>query len=116
MPDTAKRLAGPSQLSTTIGTAYTVPSGTTTIIRHMHFQNPSASTVTLTVAVDADGSTTDVAAERFYDALDIPPGESLDWSGFLVLTAAEELLWKCGTATTIVGIVSGIEVTPGPQS
>lgn len=108
MTDTAKRVLGPVALGTGDNSAqYTTPGSTTFICRHIHVFNPSTSAVTLTGAI----GTTATAANRFYDAISIPPGESLDWSGFMVLATTETLSFKAGTATQLTLVVSGVEVT-----
>lgn len=108
MADTPKRLIGPTQSGTADNSsAYTVPALTTTIVRSIHVSNPTGSAVTVTVAV----GTTATAANRFLDAFSVPAGNTFDWSGFLVLAAAEVLNVKVGTATAVTITVSGVEVT-----
>jgi hypothetical protein len=106
MADTAKRLSGPTLLTTSAVTQYTVPALTTTIVRHIHAQNGSASAVTLTISIGADA-----AGTRIYDAISIPANGSLDWSGFMVLAAAETIQAKASAGTAIVLSMSGVETT-----
>jgi len=103
--DTAKRLAGPSALTTSAATYYTVPASTTAILRSVHVNNESASTATFTLSIGTDG-----AGKRLWSAVDIPTKSSFDWSGFIVLTAAEviQALASAGTALTLT--ISGVEV------
>lgn len=106
MADTAKRLAGPTQPGTSAGTLYTVPASTTTIVRHIHVTNTTTSAVTLTLGIGAAGT----AANLLFSAYPIPANGVLDWSGFLVLSAAEILSALAGTATALTIVVNGIEV------
>lgn len=106
MGDLAKRVAGPTQLSTSAATAYTVPASTTTILRNIHVQNGTGTAATFTLSIG-----TDAAATRFWDALSIPANSALDWSGFLVLATTEIVQWKAGTATALVATISGVEVS-----
>lgn len=107
MADTAKRLAGPTQPGTSTGTLYTVPASTTTILRNIHVANNTAAAVTFTLAI----GTAATAANRLYDAVSIPANSTLDWSGFLVLAAAETLQALASAGTSLTVTVSGVEVT-----
>lgn len=106
MADTAKRLYGPARPATTTATLYTVPGSTTAIIRNIHIANPTGSAATATLGIGADA-----AGIRLFDAFSVPAGEVLDWSGFLVLAAAEILTGMQGTLNAMTFTVSGVEVT-----
>lgn len=111
MADTAKRMYGPAEPSTSNDTSvYTVPGSTTAIVRNIHVSNPTGSAATLTISVGNPGSTA-TSADLFLEAFSIPAGNTYDWSGFLVLAAAEKLYLKQGTANALTVIVSGVEVT-----
>ena len=105
MADTAKRLAGPAQVSNSAATKYTVPSSTTTIIRNIHIFNGSDSAATFTMSIGTDG-----AATRLYDAVSIPARGSLDWSGFMVMAATEIIQALSGTNNVLTLTISGVEV------
>jgi len=106
MADTAKRLVGPVPLTTTPATTvYTVPPSTTTILRSVHVNNESAATATFTLSIGTDG-----AGKRLWSAVDVPTKESFDWSGFIVMTAAEIIQSSAGTATALTLTISGVEV------
>jgi hypothetical protein len=93
MPDVAKRLAGPALLTAAAATQYTVPAATTTILRNVHVSNETAATATFTLSIG-----TDAAGKRLWTAVDIPTKSSLDWSGFIVLNAADVIQAFSGTA------------------
>ena len=106
MTDTAKRLAGPSQLTGSAATVYTTPGATTTIVRNIHVANNTSGAVTFTMSIGADA-----AGKRIYDAVSIPAHDALDWSGFLVLAATETLQAFASAGTSLTLTVSGVEVS-----
>lgn len=105
MADTAKRLSGPTALTTSAVTQYTVPGATTTILRSIHVCNETATDQTFTVSIGTDG-----AGKRLWKAVTCPANDSFDWSGFIVLAAAEviQALADAGAALTLT--ISGVEV------
>ncbi len=105
MADTAKRLSGPALLTGSAATVYTVPASTTTILRSVHVSNETGSTATFTMSIGTDAS-----GKRLWTALDIPTKSSFDWSGFIVLAAAEILQAFSGTASALTLTTSGVEV------
>lgn len=108
MADTAKRLAGPTQPGTSNGTLYTVPASTTTIVRSIIACNTTASTAKISLAVNGSAVT---AANCIWEEMEIPANGVADWSGFLVLAAAETLQALQGTTNAITITISGVEVT-----
>lgn len=106
MADTAKRLSGPTALTTGAVTQYTAPAATTAILRSIHVANESGSTADFTLSIGADG-----AGKRLFRNQDIPTKGSFDWSGFVVLATGElvQALASAGTALTLT--ISGVEVT-----
>jgi len=106
MADTAKRLSGPAALGTTAATVYTVPASTTTILRNVHVSNESAATAWFTISIG-----TDAAGKRLWYQQDLAPKTSFDWSGFIVLAAAEVVQALAQTASAITLTTSGVEVT-----
>ena len=114
MAKTAKRLAGPAQVSNAAATKYTVPALTKTIIRHIHIQNPSGSAATFTLSIGADS-----AALRLFDAYSIPAaaagvtGSVVDWFGYLVVDAAEIVQAFSGTNNVLTLTIFGDELTLG---
>jgi hypothetical protein len=53
---------------------------------------------------------TDAAGKRLFTALSVPGNQTLDWSGFIVLAAAEIIQAFSGTASALTLTVSGVEV------
>ena len=114
MPRTFKRLYGPAQVATGPTTIYTVPASTRTMIRHVHVNNPSASPVTFTLSIGADGATT-----RLFDAFSIPAKSAgvmnsyLDFYWEQDMEAAEILTVSAGTNNILVLTINGYEFTLG---
>lgn len=112
MPRTAKRLYGPAQIATGPATVYTVPASTKTIIRQIHISNPSASPVTLTLSIGADGVTT-----RLFSTFSIPAAGAgitnsvQDFFWYQIMTAAEILTLSAGTNNILVIVINGEEIT-----
>lgn len=100
----AKRLAGPAQVSNAAATKYTVPSVTKTIVRHIHIQNPSSSTVTFTLSIG-----TDAAGTRIFDAFSIGANQIIDHFCYYVLEAAEIIQAFAGTNNVLVLTIDGDE-------
>src|SRR6266436_1021075 len=98
MARTAKRLAGPAQVSNAAATKYTVPAVTKTVVRHIHVQNPSGSAATFTLSIGSDA-----AGTRVIDAFSIPAAAAgvtasvVDWFVYYVLEAAEVIQAFSGT-------------------
>jgi len=109
-----KRLVGPAQVATGPTTVYTVPALTKTIIRHIHVSNPSASPVTLTLSIGADGVTT-----RLMTTFSIPAAaagvtnsiQDIFW--YQIMDAAEILTLSAGTNNILVIVVNGDEIVLG---
>jgi hypothetical protein len=108
MAKTAKRLAGPAQVSNAAATKYTAPASTTAVIRQVHIQNPSAAAVTFTMSIGADA-----AATRVFDAFSIPAASTYDWYGYVVVAAAEIVQAFAGTNNILTLTIFGDELTPG---
>lgn len=106
MADTLTRLVGPKQLESSTTTQYTVPGATTTVIRHIHFSNPTVADVTVTASIGADA-----AGTRFFDGYVIPAKSVFGYPCNIVMETTEILAMHAGTATALVAVVDGIEVT-----
>ncbi len=101
---TFKRLSGPSQLTNSVVTKYTVPAATTAVIRHIHVQNPSGSAVTFTLSIGANA-----AGTRIFDALSIAANSERSFWGPYTLTAAEIVQALAGTTLVLVLVLDGEE-------
>lgn len=106
MTDTATRFQGPALLSGSAATVYTVPALTTAILRNIHAANTDSSARTLTVSIGSDA-----AGTRLLPALSIPAAGTYDWSGFIVLTAAEIVQAYSDSANKVALTISGVAVT-----
>lgn len=103
--DTLKRLVGPTSLTGTAATVYTVPAATTTTIRSLHVTNETGTSATFTLSVGTDG-----AGKRMFYQVPVASGDiGIDWTGSLVLAAAEMLQAYSGTASALTLTISGIE-------
>jgi hypothetical protein len=106
MADTAKRLSGPVALTVSAATYYTVPASTACIVRSIHVTNTSATVpanFTMSIGANATGN-------ALFTGFAIAASGVLDWSGFLVLNAADTLQALASVAATLTLVVSGIEV------
>lgn len=108
MADVLKRLAGPTQLASSSASIYTVPALTTTVIRNIHVVNTTSGGVTFNLLVNAAASST--ATALFY-SYNVAPYGVVDWSGMIVLNAADYLTSLAGVATSLVLTISGVEVS-----
>jgi hypothetical protein len=106
MTDTLKRLGGPTALTTAAATLYTAPAATTTTITGIHVANEGAAQATFTFSVGTDG-----AGKRFFYQIPVATAEAFDWSGTLVLAAAEVVQALASAATTLTITVTGVETT-----
>ena len=106
MTDTAKRLVGPTLLTASEATLYTVPASTTAILRGLRVANNDTTTVNLTMSIGADA-----AGTRLYSAFGLTAKSVHDWSGFHVLAAAETLRGYASAANALTVTVSGVEVS-----
>lgn len=104
MADTAKRVAGPTLLTGTAATVYTVPASTTATLRNIHVSNETAAAATLTMSIG-----TDAAGKRLFTAYTVAANDVVDWSGFMVLAAGEVLQAFSGTASALTLTVSAVE-------
>ena len=106
MADLAARIVGPMLLTNASVTLYTVPASTQAILRNIVIANTSASSATarLSIGVDAAGT-------RIIPDIPIPANSVYDWSGFLVMEAAETLRGESGTTNVLAISVSAVLVT-----
>jgi hypothetical protein len=105
MTDLMRRLAGPTPLTVAAATLYTAPAATVTTVTGIHVANEGAAQATFTFSVGTDG-----AGKRFFYQIPVATGEAFDWSGTLVLAAAE-VLTALGSATTLTITVTGVETS-----
>lgn len=104
MPDVAKRLHGPAQLSGTAATLYTAPIAVTTIVREVTVCNTtgSAATLYLSIGTDADGT-------RAFSGAEVAANTTVQLTCFWVLAAGEIIEGWSGTASALTVAIHGIE-------
>ncbi len=114
MARTPKRLYGPAVIATGPTTVYTTPALTKTLVRWIHFSNPSASPVTVTLSVGADA-----AGTRLWSTYSIPAAAAgvsdsvREIYPYLVVDAAEIVTLSAGTNNIVVIVIGGDEITLG---
>ena len=104
MADVAKNFYRGSPSSGTHTLANTVPAGKKWIIRHIHIINITAASANVMVGVGTTATTTN----RFADYT-LAQTASYDWSGFMVLDAAETLYVYASLGNSVF-FISGVEV------
>lgn len=107
MADTITRIVGPAALSSGTGTAFTGSSGYTYTLREMTITNPSATDVTVKLAIQASaGSIAD--SEVILPTSTIEAGGMAEWNGFKVLSGTEVIRYTVsgnGLTFTASGLV-----------
>jgi hypothetical protein len=104
LTDTLKRLVGPTALTNAAADQYTVPAATTTTVRSIHVCNETAAQHDFTISIGADA-----AGKRLFKNQKVDANDSFDWSGNIVLAAAEKIQALADANTAITLTVSGIE-------
>ncbi len=108
MATVSKRLVGPSFLTTSAVTQYTVPASTRTVIQRIHISNASGAPVTFTMSIGADA-----AGARLYDGVSIAAGRTYDAYGPFTLEAAEIIQALASANSALVIEVTGSETDTG---
>lgn len=113
-----KRLAGPTQLTTTTSTVlYTVPLSTTTIVKQIVLCNVTGSAVTVTLALKPL-NVAQATSHNFLNVLSLAANETVTISTSLVLTNngstanatnSDQLIGYASSNTAVNIIVTGIE-------
>lgn len=104
MPFTEKRLAGPTQLTTSASAIYTVPANKTTIVKQIIATNTSASAATFTLYIGAAS-----AGNAIFSATTVLANDSLVINTSQVLSTGEVLRALASANTTINLTISGVE-------
>lgn len=102
MTDTLSRV-GPTALTTSAATLYTVPSSTKATLRYIHVCNETATARTFTMSIGTDG-----AGKRLFTEVTVAANDSFSCDMNLTLEASEILqgLASANTALTVhVGMV-----------
>ena len=106
MAKTIKNLFGPAALTTSAATKYTASANGPTDIRHIHFSNTSAGSVTVTLSIGADA-----AGTRILDAYPMAASTVLDLYNVVVPASTVVQIYASSTAVTCV--MDGYEYTAG---
>lgn len=106
LPDTLKRLAGPVALAASAATVYTAPASTLTVLRGLRVVNETGTAATFTISVGVDG-----AGKRVWYGQSVGAGDGYDWSGSLVLAAAEVIQAYASASAALTITLSGVEST-----
>jgi hypothetical protein len=96
MARSIERFVGPTRLTNSAATVYTVPGLSSALVRHIHFMNPSASAVSVTVSIGADGATT-----RVLETIAVPAAGTYDWYPYMVLYNSEIVQAYASTTATV---------------
>lgn len=102
------RFVGPTRLASSATTVYTVPGLSKALIRHVHFMNPSASAIPVTVTIGTDGATT-----RVLENISVGAGATYDWYPYMVLDNDEIVQAYAGTASVVNMTMFGDELLTG---
>jgi hypothetical protein len=107
MAGTLKRLAGPVALSSTLTTnIYNNTSAlVTTVVRHIHIANKTASAATYTIYLGATGA--NAAGTELYFAVSLAANSVHDHYCSLFLASTDFLVGGAGTATALTITIEG---------
>lgn len=106
MTDTAARVIGPTLLTNSTATLYTVPGGTTAILRLIHIANTSGTAATVKLSIG-----TDAAGTRLLGDYSVTANGTYDWSGFLPVASGEVIKGHSGTNNVLNITVGAVLVT-----
>jgi hypothetical protein len=92
-------------LSTTLTTVlYTNPGSVTTIVRDIEIVNTGTVVRVVTLAMPGSG-----AAHQLFAGLLVAAGETVQWTGHIVLASTETITGGQGTGTDVTVTISGAE-------
>lgn len=92
-------------LTTTLTTTLTtVTSGKTWIVKDIEIVNTGASTRAVTIAAPGSG-----VGNQLFSALAVQPGETVQWTGHLVLLSTETITGGQAVGTDVTITISGAE-------
>jgi hypothetical protein len=107
---TPKQFCNPSQLGTSASTYYTVPAGTTSIVKQILLANITSSDATASIHFIPDGSSL-LSSNKIFGEITISANTTqvIDLSSVLSVGATIQAL--AGTASAINMHISGVEAT-----
>ena len=103
MADTLVRI-GPTSLTGSAATVYTVPGATVTLLRDIHFCNETGSDATVTVSIGSDGS-----GKRILKDYVVPANDYRGFVGGIKLGAAEVVQAYGGTSGAVTLTATVVE-------
>ena len=106
---TPKRFSGPALLTTTVTPAYTVPSGTTGVVKQIVFNNTGSANNTVTVNLVPNGGTV-ATSNQIVSLLSIAGYSQIIWTADLPLAAGDSIQLSSGISGNVTATVSGIEI------
>ena len=96
-------------VTTSVDTLYTVPASTTAIVKDIQVCNTSATSATITIWIDPNGtSATD--AEAILSNWNVPANDFVHWSGFIVMSAASTIKATAGTTNVLAVSINGATI------
>ena len=105
MANTYKKLAQ-AQMGTSVATRYTVPGGTTTIVKHIRLVNPTGTARTAALWHDGVGD-----AQAILPPATIPAGGWAEFDGTIIMEAGDTLSDQADAASAITITIYGDEIT-----
>lgn len=106
---TPARFSGPSYLTTSVATQFTVPASTQRVLKQILFNNTSASAATVTVHVVSSGGSA-ASANAVISTLQVSPNSNLIWSADIPMATGETLQAVASANSAITMTTSGIEI------
>lgn len=94
------------QPTSTAATLYTVPSSTTTVVRHIRCLNPDTSSHTLDLYRNGSGN-----ANRITETITVPAGGSWEDDVYIPLATTDTIQGNADASTKITVFIGGAEIT-----
>ncbi len=106
---TPKRLAGTAFLTTSAAAVYTVPSGTTGVVKQIIFNNTGSAATTVTAHLVPNAGSA-LQSNQIISALSIAGNSQLIWAADIPLSPGESVQLLAANASTVTATVTGIEI------
>lgn len=106
---TSVRMAGPSALTTSSATVYTVGVGKTAVAKQFIFNNTSATAVTVTVNLVPNGASL-LTSNQIISSTSVPANSQLIWAADIPLIAGDSFQALASTAAVVNLVISGFEI------
>lgn len=106
---TPKRLSGPTLLSSSVGPAYTVPAGTTGVVKQIILNNTGSLNSTVTIHVVPNGGSP-TTSNQVVSQLSIAGYSQIIWSADIPLQPGESVQLLASLNSVVTATISGIEI------